>query len=81
MLKIFERVMNYIYFEKNRIRLFKIINKQNYFTKKTLNLNLIKNIIKIALPLNLMKNKKILQYSSDLTSTSNIIIIQIKLTI
>lgn len=34
MLKIFERVMNYIYFEKNRIRLFKIINKQNYFTKK-----------------------------------------------
>lgn len=80
MLKIFERVMNYIYFEKNRIRLFKIINKQNYFTKKTLNLNLIKNIIKIALPLNLMKNKKILQYSSDLTSTLNIII-QIKLTI
>lgn len=80
MLKIFERVINYIYFEKNRIRLFKIINKQNYFTKKTLNLNLIKNIIKIALPLNLMKNKKILQYSSDLTSTLNIII-QIKLTI
>lgn len=80
MLKIFEIVMNYIYFEKNRIRLFKIINKQNYFTKKTLNLNLIKNIIKIALPLNLMKNKKILQYSSDLTSTLNIII-QIKLTI
>lgn len=28
-------------------------------------MNLIKNTIKIVLPLNLMKSKKILQYSSD----------------